>query len=94
MRFQYESGCSAAAMSAVRWSTWCAAADPTSPPGWASISRWCGSPVRSATKGSLVEVAPAELTTDALAVATAADIDVIVEVIGGIEPARELILEA
>jgi homoserine dehydrogenase len=50
--------------------------------------------VRSATKERSVDVAPAELTTDALAVATAPDIDVIVEVIGGIEPARELILEA
>jgi homoserine dehydrogenase len=50
--------------------------------------------VRSATKERAVDVAPAELTTDALAVATAPDIDVVVEVIGGIEPARELILEA
>ena len=50
--------------------------------------------VRSTTKDRSVDVAPAELTTDALAVATASDIDVIVEVIGGIEPARELILEA
>jgi homoserine dehydrogenase len=50
--------------------------------------------VRSATKERAVDVAPAELTTNALAVATAPDIDVVVEVIGGIEPARELILEA
>jgi homoserine dehydrogenase len=50
--------------------------------------------VRSTTKDRTVDVSPAELTTDALAVATAPDIDVIVEVIGGIEPARELILEA
>ena len=50
--------------------------------------------VRSTTKDRPVEVAPALLTTDALAVATASDIDVIIEVIGGIEPARELILEA
>ena len=50
--------------------------------------------VRSTTKDRSVDLGPAEVTTDALAVATAPDIDVIVEVIGGIEPARELILEA
>ncbi len=50
--------------------------------------------VRSTAKDRAVSVAPAVLTTDAMSVATASDVDVIVEVIGGIEPARELILEA
>jgi homoserine dehydrogenase len=39
-------------------------------------------------------VAPELLTTDAMALATRPDIDVVVEVIGGIEPARSLILAA
>lgn len=39
-------------------------------------------------------VDPALLTTDATALATRPDIDVVVEVIGGIEPARSLILSA
>ena len=39
-------------------------------------------------------VDPELLTTDATALATRPDIDVVVEVIGGIEPARSLILAA
>ncbi|MEU0492176.1 homoserine dehydrogenase [Nocardiopsis sp. NPDC006139] len=39
-------------------------------------------------------VSPELLTTDAMALATRPDIDVVVEVIGGIEPARSLILAA
>jgi len=41
-----------------------------------------------------VEVDPALLTTDAMSLATREDVDVVVEVIGGIEPARSLILGA
>lgn len=39
-------------------------------------------------------VDPALLTTDAMALATADDVDIVVEVIGGIEPARTLLLGA
>jgi homoserine dehydrogenase len=41
-----------------------------------------------------VEVPPGLLTTDAMELATRDDVDVVVEVIGGIEPARSLILAA
>jgi homoserine dehydrogenase len=39
-------------------------------------------------------VDPALLTTDAMGLATRSDIDIVIEVIGGIEPARSLILAA
>jgi homoserine dehydrogenase len=41
-----------------------------------------------------VEVDPTLLTTDAMGLATREDVDLVVEVIGGIEPARSLILAA
>jgi homoserine dehydrogenase len=50
--------------------------------------------VRSASKERSVALAPGVLTTDAAAVVDDASIDVIVEVIGGIEPARTLIAKA
>ena len=50
--------------------------------------------VRSTTKDRDTEVDPALLTTDAESVVNDPDIDVVVEVIGGIEPARSLILAA
>lgn len=50
--------------------------------------------VRSTVKDRGSVVPTRLLTTDAMAVVTADDVDVVVEVIGGIEPARELILEA
>lgn len=50
--------------------------------------------VRSATKERAVELPAELLTTDAAAVVADPSIDVIVEVIGGIEPARTLILDA
>jgi len=50
--------------------------------------------VRSAAKARAVEVDPALLTTDASEVVTDPDIDIVVELIGGIEPARELTLAA
>src|SRR5246127_1429469 len=37
---------------------------------------------------------PALLTTDAVGLATRPDVDIVVEVIGGIEPARSLLLAA
>jgi homoserine dehydrogenase len=50
--------------------------------------------VRSTSKERAVSLAPELLTTDAHAVVTDPDIDLVVEVIGGIEPARELISTA
>lgn len=50
--------------------------------------------VRSLSKERSVEVPPELLTTDAHAVVEDPDIDLVVEVIGGIEPARELISAA
>ena len=50
--------------------------------------------VRSTTKERGVELAPGVLTHDAAGLVNDPDVDVVVEVIGGIEPARELILAA
>ena len=50
--------------------------------------------VRNVSKERLVELPEHRLTHDAHAVATDSDIDVVVEVIGGVEPARGLVLEA
>jgi homoserine dehydrogenase len=50
--------------------------------------------VRSTTKERGVELADGVLTHDAAGVVDDPDVDVVVEVIGGIEPARELILAA
>jgi homoserine dehydrogenase len=50
--------------------------------------------LRSTTRARPVELPDSVLTTDAAAVVHDPDVDLVVEVIGGIEPARELILEA
>lgn len=50
--------------------------------------------VRSTARARGVELPPDVLTTDAATVVADPDVDVVVEVIGGIEPARELILQA
>jgi homoserine dehydrogenase len=50
--------------------------------------------VRSLAKERPVEVADGVLTLDAAGVVVDPDVDVVVEVIGGIEPARELVLAA
>src|SRR4029079_509123 len=50
--------------------------------------------VQNLTKERDVEFAPGVLTNDAGSVVAAPDVDVIVEVIGGVEPARSLILTA
>jgi homoserine dehydrogenase len=50
--------------------------------------------VQNLTKERDVEFAPGVLTNDAGSVVSAPDVDVIVEVIGGVEPARSLILTA
>ncbi|MCP3910899.1 MAG: homoserine dehydrogenase [Actinomycetia bacterium] len=50
--------------------------------------------VRSTSRDRGVDLAPEVFTTDAATVVGADDVDVVVEVIGGIEPARELILDA
>ena len=50
--------------------------------------------VRSLSKARPVEVDPARLTTDANSVVADPGIDLVVEVLGGIEPARELTMAA
>ena len=50
--------------------------------------------VRSLDKPRAIEIAPDRLTTNLEAIATDPDIDVVVELIGGLEPARSLILKA
>ena len=50
--------------------------------------------VRSATKARSAVVPPDLLTTDAQSVVQRDDVDIVVEVIGGIEPAKSLITEA
>ncbi|MCU1495499.1 MAG: homoserine dehydrogenase [Acidimicrobiaceae bacterium] len=50
--------------------------------------------VRNLAKPRVTTLAPDRLTHDAHAVATDPDVDVVVELIGGIEPARSLIVDA
>ena len=50
--------------------------------------------VRSVAKGRSVTVDPSVLTTDAASVVADPDVDLVVELIGGVEPARGLILAA
>jgi homoserine dehydrogenase len=50
--------------------------------------------VRNLSRSRDVEIAPALLTNDAASVVSDADVDLVVELIGGIEPARELITAA
>jgi homoserine dehydrogenase len=50
--------------------------------------------VRSLSKDRGVDLAPDRFTTDGMAVATNPEVDVVVEVMGGIEPAREYIAAA
>ncbi|GAA4206891.1 homoserine dehydrogenase [Microbispora amethystogenes] len=56
--------------------------------------RLAGVAVRRLGRKRDAEVDPALLTTDAEALVTRDDVDIVVEVIGGIEPARSLILAA
>jgi homoserine dehydrogenase len=53
-----------------------------------------GVAVRRPGRPRAVELDPALLTGDAMALATRPDVDIVVEVIGGIEPARSLLLAA
>jgi homoserine dehydrogenase len=53
-----------------------------------------GVAVRDASRPRAVSVAPDLLTTDAFALVTRPDIDIVIELIGGIEPARTLLLAA
>ena len=55
------------------------------------VARW---PSAASGRERPVELPRGVLTTDAAAVVDDPDVDVVVEVIGGIEPARELILAA
>ncbi|MEO0407494.1 MAG: homoserine dehydrogenase [Cyanobacteria bacterium P01_A01_bin.135] len=50
--------------------------------------------VRSLDKPRAVPLAKAQLTTDLSAIVSDPDVDIVVEVIGGIEPARSLVLDA
>ena len=50
--------------------------------------------VRNMSRERPVELAPGVLTNDAAAVVDDPEVDLVVEVIGGIEPARELIVQA
>lgn len=50
--------------------------------------------VRDLSKPRAIEVPEAEFTTDALLVAQAQDVDVVVELIGGIEPAQSIVSAA
>lgn len=50
--------------------------------------------VRDAARQRDIEIPAAMLTTDPLAVATSTDVDVVVELIGGLHPAREIVLAA
>ncbi|MBF2036410.1 MAG: homoserine dehydrogenase [Leptolyngbyaceae cyanobacterium T60_A2020_046] len=50
--------------------------------------------VRSLDKTRAVEISPDRLTTDLESIVTDPDVDVVVEVMGGLEPARSLILKA
>jgi homoserine dehydrogenase len=53
-----------------------------------------GVAVRDLGRGRAVSVAPELLTTDAASLVTRPDVDIVVELIGGIEPARTLLLTA
>jgi homoserine dehydrogenase len=53
-----------------------------------------GVAVRRPARKRQVDIAPALLTTDAMELATRPDVDIVVEVIGGIEPARSLLIAA
>ncbi|WP_433083921.1 homoserine dehydrogenase [Dactylosporangium sp. CA-052675] len=53
-----------------------------------------GVAVRRLTKARELPIDPALFTTDALGLVTRDDVDVVVEVVGGIEPARTWLLEA
>ena len=48
--------------------------------------------VRDASRPREVDLPASMVTTDSLAVATASDVDVVVELIGGLHPAREIVL--
>lgn len=50
--------------------------------------------VRSLDKPRAIEISPDRLTTDLESIVTDPDVDVVVEVMGGLEPARSLILKA
>jgi homoserine dehydrogenase len=50
--------------------------------------------VRSPEKARTIPIAPEHITTDLTAIVQDSDVDIVVEVIGGLEPARTLILDA
>ena len=86
--------CSAAAPSAARWCGCCTSRPTTWPPGSARRWSWSASPCAASTRRA-TSTCPRELfTTDALGLVKRDDVDVVVEVVGGIEPARSLILAA
>ena len=86
--------CSAAASSAARWSGCSTSRPATSRRGSAPRSSWSASPY-AGSDCRATSTSPSELfTTDAEALVARDDVDVVIEVIGGIEPARSLILSA
>ena len=95
MTLTIRSPCWAAARSVPRWSGCCTIRPTTSPRG--SARRWSWSASRSAgpagDRGDL-PVDPGLFTTDALGLVKRDDVDVVVEVVGGIEPARTWLIEA
>ena len=80
--------------SARRWSVCSPSRPATWPPGWARPCELVGVAVRRIDAPREVEVPEGLLTTDAAGLVARDDVDLVVEVIGGIEPARSLILAA
>ncbi len=93
-RHRAASGCWGAATSAARWSAWSPSRPTRSPPAPASGSRSPPSPCAASPRSAPSRLPASLLTTDAAAVVEDPTIDVVVEVIGGIEPARTLVLDA
>ena len=86
--------CSAAAGSARRCTGSSASRRPTWRRGSAPRWRWPGWRCAGPAGPAASTVDPALLTADAMELATRPDVDIVVEVIGGIEPARSLLLAA
>ena len=75
-----------------RSSLW--SARTTSRPGRASASNWSASPSPTSTGARPSTIPAALFETDSAALAVRADVDIVVELIGGLHPAQELIESA
>ena len=82
----------AAASSAARSPGCCASRPTTSPRAWVRRWSWSASPCAGSACRATSTCPRDLLTTDAEGLVARDDVDVVVEVIGGIEPARSLIL--